>query len=290
MNRIKYTLLIPFLSLIFSSILAQNKAIELNWLEQNNALKKDPLVSPQLMGVSWGVPFSRGEIKPNLAFKLTTQNGENLPLQTWTNAFWDDGSVKWLGLATVADVSKNGFKLMPIDAKKQVKRVGESIVKISEGPLSITIENGKIACKIPKNGTILLDSLKINGQLIGTSGQLICLKQDGLDDDFSKEIKKESFKSNVKKVTIEQLGDIKTVIKIEGVFTNAQRSWLPFIVRLYFYAGVENIKIVQTLIYDGQGEKDFIKGLGWEFKISSRKGTLNSHPKPLIKSFSPCPS
>ena len=164
-----------------------------------------------------------------------------------------------------------------IDAKKQVKRVGESIVKISEGPLSITIENGKIACKIPKNGTILLDSLKINGQLIGTSGQLICLKQDGLDDDFSKEIKKESFKSNVKKVTIEQLGDIKTVIKIEGVFTNAQRSWLPFIVRLYFYAGVENIKIVQTLIYDGQGEKDFIKGLGWEFKVPLREEILNRH-------------
>jgi hypothetical protein len=276
MNKIKDTLLISILSLISFAISAQNKTIELKWLEQNTP-KTNPSVSPQLTGVSWGVPFSRGEIKPNSAFELTNQSGENLPLQTWTNAFWDDGSVKWLGLATVANVSQSGLKLTPIDVKKQIKRVGESGVKIAETPLSINVENGKIACKILKNGNILLDSLKINGQLIGTSGQLICLKQDGLDDDFSKEIKKESFKSSVQKVTIEQRGDIKTVVKIEGVFANAQRSWLPFIVRLYFYAGVENIKIVQTIIYDGQSEKDFIKGLGWEFKVPMREEILNRH-------------
>jgi YetA-like protein len=276
MNKIKYPLLIVLLALINTFLLAQKQSIELNWLEQN-APKKDPALVPQLSGVSWGVPFSRGEIKHNLAFKLTNQSGENLPLQTWTNAFWDDGSVKWLGLATVADVSKNGFKLIPSDVKKEVIILGENLIQISDDPYDITIKNGRIACKIPKNGAILIDSLKINGQLIGTSGQLICLKQDGLDEGFDKDIKKESFKSDIKKVTIEQLGDIKTVVKIEGVFTNKERSWLPFIVRLYFYAGVENIKIVQTIIYDGQGEKDFIKGLGWEFKVPLREEILNRH-------------
>ncbi|MDZ7876145.1 MAG: hypothetical protein U5L45_00665 [Saprospiraceae bacterium] len=276
MNKIKYTLLIAFLSLFYFTISAQTKPIQLKWLE-GDTLKTHPSLSSPLTGVSWGVPFSRGQLKPNSAFELTTSSGDNLPLQTWTNAFWDDGSVKWLGLATVTDAAKTGFQLTPLNVQKQAKRVGEYAVKVSETPLSINVENGKIASKILKNGAYLLDSLKINGQLIGTSGQLICLKQDGLDDDFSKEIKKESFKSSIQKVTIEQRGDIKTVIKIEGVFANEKRSWLPFIVRLYFYAGVEHIKIVQTLIYDGQGEKDFIKGVGWEFKVPMREEILNRH-------------
>ena len=271
----KNLLLLAFLSLI-TSLSAQKQPIALKWLDENTC-KTDPSVSKQLTGVSWGVPFSRGETKPNTAFSLTNENGETLPLQTWTNAFWDDGSVKWLGLATVTDVENKAFVLNETGTTKNAKRVGENTVKVTEGPLSINVENGIIACKIPKNGTFLLDSLKINGQLIGTLGQLICLKQDGLDDDFDKNIKKESFKSSVQHVTIEQSGDLKTVIKINGVFVNNERSWLPFIVRLYVYAGVENIKIVQTIIYDGNGEKDFIKGLGWEFKVPMREEVLNRH-------------
>ena len=72
---------------------------------------------------------------------------------------------------------------------------------------------------------------------------------------ISQTIEKQVFKSKIAKVEIEQKGDVKTVIRIEGKFANEQREWLPFIIRLYFYAGVENVKIVQTLIYDGEAER-----------------------------------
>ena len=139
----KNILLLSFLLLI-TSLSAQKQPIALKWLDENTS-KTDPSVSKQLTGVSWGVPFSRGETKPNTAFSLTNENGETLPLQTWTNAFWDDGSVKWLGLATVTDVSNKAFVLNETGTTKNAKRIGENIVKVTEGPLSICTTKGFLA-------------------------------------------------------------------------------------------------------------------------------------------------
>jgi len=36
------------------------------------------------------------------------------------------------------------------------------------------------------------------------------------------------------------------------------RSWLPFVVRLYFFAGSGEIRVVHSFVFDGDGEKDFI--------------------------------
>ena len=43
------------------------------------------------------------------------------------------------------------------------------------------------------------------------------------------------------------------------------REWLPFVVRLYFYAGTEAVRVVHTIVFDGDDQKDFIRGLGLAF-------------------------
>src|SRR5882724_12625099 len=42
-------------------------------------------------GVSFGVPWSRGSVKPETTFSLTSE-GQHLPLQSWPLAYWPDGS------------------------------------------------------------------------------------------------------------------------------------------------------------------------------------------------------
>ncbi len=264
MKKIR-TFLILFFLLKISVSFAQKQPIALNWLSATTPSVK--------MGFSWGVPFKRGEVLPKESFILKDNNGKTLPLQTWTNAYWDDGSLKWLGLATVAEGSEKAFELS-VDKAEKMNSVA---VEVTETPLSITIKNGKIGCKIPKKGSVLLDSLTINDKIIGNGGHLTCLWQNAPDDDFMSVIKKETFKSQIQKVDIEQKGLIKTVIRIEGKMANRNREWLPFIVRLYFYAGIENVRIVQTLIYDGEAEQDFIKGFGWQFDVPMREEVLNRH-------------
>ena len=51
--------------------------------------------------VSFGVPFDKGEVFPENKLRLSAESGEDIPIDTWTLAYWPDGSVKWGGIAGV---------------------------------------------------------------------------------------------------------------------------------------------------------------------------------------------
>ena len=55
------------------------------------------------------------------------------------------------------------------------------------------------------------------------------------------------------------------------------REWLPFVVRLYFYGGSEQVKMVHSFVYDGDQKKDFIRSLGIRFDIPMREALYNRH-------------
>src|SRR5262245_26229772 len=76
---------------------AQNvAAVELNWIG-------DP--PPVTTGVSGGVPWVRGTMRPGQTFALSDAAGRPLPLQSWLLAYWPDGSMKFAGFATVSQPS-----------------------------------------------------------------------------------------------------------------------------------------------------------------------------------------
>ena len=45
----------------------------------------------------------------------------------------------------------------------------------------------------------------------------------------------------------------------------AARRWLPFTLRLYFYAGSDSLRVLHTIVFDGDESKDFIRGIGLRF-------------------------
>ena len=72
---------------------------------------------------------------------------------------------------------------------------------------------------------------------------------------------------------------MRAVVKIEGMHQSesSERSWLPFTLRLYLYAGLESVRLVHTFIYDGEAKHDFIKGLGLSFAVPLREEYHNRH-------------
>ena len=54
-------------------------------------------------------------------------------------------------------------------------------------------------------------------------------------------------------------------------------SGFLFVVRLYFYGGSEQIKMVHSFIYDGDQKKDFIRSLGIRFDVPMREALYNRH-------------
>ena len=217
--------------------------IPIHWLENPPATDT---------GVSFGVPFARGEVQRSQTLTLIAPDGKSLPLQQWPLAFWPDGSIKFLGLATVAS-GPGPFRLAPgTPAPGGVKATANSV------------DTGKLQCTFGRNA--LIDSITIDGRVVARDGHLVCTL-DGAPE----------FTSAVRKVTLEQSGPVRATVKIEGVHKNASREWLPFTVRLYFYSGQEAIRLVHTIVYDGDHEKDFIRGLGLSFAIPMREQLHNRH-------------
>jgi len=262
-----------------------------NWLQSVNANEMDTTsptttsepgeVSVQLLdgkpltldsGVSFGVPWKQGSVPRTSTFQLSS-DGKQLPLQSWPLAYWPDGSLKWSGFATV--VPANVSTPMKLSVGKS--DVAGSI-KVTNSAQSYTVDTGPLKCVIPVAGSSsLVESMTIDERPIVGIGQLVCILQNGPQTNAEDSPAREKFISQVKKVTVEQPGPVRAVLKLEGVHkgVTSGREWLPFVVRLYFYTGQTAVRMVHTITFDGDQEKDFVRGLGLQFAVPLREEARN---------------
>jgi hypothetical protein len=246
---------------------AQASPVTINWLD-----KTPP---PSATGVSWGVPWPKDAVQKAQAFSLKTDDGKDLPLQTWPMAYWPDGSLKWSGFATAADPkTTGGLTLAPSSA---AATLSGPTVSVTESADAITIDTGWQQCRIPRQGEYLIDTLTAGGKIVARNGYLECIAQDGPDNDPAIPQPRQRYVSDITKVTVEQSGPVRAVVKIEGMHKSATRSWLPFYVRLYFYPGPTPIRLVHSFVFDGDQDKDFIRGLGIVFSVPMREEVQNRH-------------
>ncbi len=248
--------------------------VTLHWLSHN---------APALpTGVSWGVPWPRGAVSKNQAFTLTTASDQVLPLQSWTLAYWPDGSIKWTGFATcVPTGTTETLTLAPANqaasATPSEAAPAGPTVQVAESATTYQINTGPLQAIIDKWGGGIVRSLSVNGHVVARNGRLVCILQDGPADDPARAVSRQEYISTVTKVTLEQSGPVRAVLKLAGVHQaeDGARQWLPFDVRLYFYAGQTTIRMVHTITYDGNPQQDFIRGLAVTFAVPFREETQN---------------
>lgn len=254
------------LSVFLQPVDAQD-SVSLQWLG-NEA----PSISS---GVSWGVPWPRGEVQEEESFGLVNSDGDALPLQSWTIAYWPDGSVKWSGFATVGDPD-TGTELQLTPGTSHST---EEEISVIESETSYTIDTGPLQLRITKWGGHLFRSISIDGTEVGRNAKLMAVLQDGAEDFAWDDRPTEKYISNVEKVTLESDGPVRSVLKIEGVHKGevSAREWLPFVVRFYLYAGETSVRMVHSVIYDGDAEKDMVRGLGLHLSVPMREQVQNRH-------------
>jgi hypothetical protein len=257
-------------SLYSSSLFAQeNTPIKLSWLGGE--------VPGAPTGVSWGIPLAEGN-DPHTTYILKDEKGQLLPLQSWPMAYWPDGSLKWVAFSTVVDSNSGAtFELHP--DKKVAGRHLNTKIELSENVDDINVDCGDIQYTVSKQGQHLFKSIKIDDREISSSARLVCILQNGPTRDVGIQPSREEYIGSIENVTIEQKGPIRVVLKIEGrhASESGNRSWLPFIVRLYFYAGQQTVRMMHTIIYDGDQERDFIRGLGIVFDVPLNEQLYNRH-------------
>ena len=242
-------------------------AVALTWLGG------DPPASP--LGVSWGVPWPRGAVPPAAPLTARTNDGRALPTQSWPLAFWPDGSVKWSGLAIAADANLVG----PLSVASGPAVAPSSPVRVREDADVVEIFTGPLRCRIARRGRNVIDSLVVDSREVARDGRLIAVREDRSEYDAKRLRREEEFTSRVTTVTVEQSGPVRAVVRIEGRHEGGDpaRAWLPFVLRLYFTAGLQSVRIVHSFVFDGDASRDFIRGLGLAFSVPFREERQNRH-------------
>ena len=105
MGRLIFCMVFTALVVTFTNVRVITQSTQMKWLGD-----KAP---GGAIGVSWGVPWPEGKVQKNRQFKLTTSDGQAKPLQSWTLAYWPDGSIKWTGFATVANAARDQDRCAP---------------------------------------------------------------------------------------------------------------------------------------------------------------------------------
>src|SRR6185369_9715287 len=125
-------------------------------------------------GVSFGVPWPQGSVQRSETFALTS-NGQQLPLQSWPLAYWPDGSLKWIGFATVVPAGLSNSLTL-----SSGRSAVSGSVKVTKNGNDLTIDTGSLKCVIPAAGSVnLIESMTVEGRSVVGAGELVCILQNG---------------------------------------------------------------------------------------------------------------
>lgn len=233
----------------------------------------------RFMGTTWGTPWPKGQVKAESTFAVYDTKNKPVPAQSWILAYWPDGTVKWSGHAIAPQARPSKHYSVRSDERPHEPKVKVSARDNSD---AVVVDTGPLRCTLPKSGSALISKIERDSQPALTNGHLVALHQDQPSgDDGQHNAKTTPFASSIDAVTIEQAGPVRAVVKIDGKHQapSTGRAWLPFSVRLYFYAGSDHIRMVHSFVLDGDEHKDFISGLGVRFSVPMRDELYNRHTR-----------
>jgi hypothetical protein len=258
---------------LLSCAAAQSDSVKVKWLEGT---------PDYLGGVTFGLPWPRGQHQANSTTFTASGDAE---LQSWVTAYWPDGSLKWTGHALGATdspadeytITASGSGNGNVTASRLRRQAGNSTsgIQVTNSGGEIVVDTGKVTATFPTSGSILVSSIKAGSKTVGSNGRLILRSQSGTADDNEEGkptgIEYFNFGSKISNVTVSDSNTVRALVTVQGTHSpvdeGSHKDWLPFTLRFYLYANSEAIRIIHTIIYDGDSKTDFISGLGVRFDV-----------------------
>lgn len=256
---------------LIGCVAAQSSSVKVKWLEAT---------PDYLGGVTFGLPWPRGQ---HLANATTFTASENAQLQSWVTAYWPDGSLKWTGHALGAsDSPADEYTITasgPGNSTSSYTRRQSNGIKVTNVGNEIVVDTGKIKAAFPQSGNVLVSWIKAGSKTVGENGRLILRSQSGTPDDDEDGkptgIDFFSFTSKVSNVTVSEDNSARTLVTVSGLHSidgdGAHDDWLPYTVRFYLYVNSEAIRVIHTIVYDGDMKKDFLSGIGLRLDVPLAK-------------------
>ncbi|KAF7523513.1 hypothetical protein G7054_g11721 [Neopestalotiopsis clavispora] len=254
--------------------------VSVRWLEGAPAVN---------LGTTFGLPWPRGKYPANsTTFSAADVDGDQVNLQSWITAYWPDDSIKWTGHAIGAsDSVSEEYFIKPSSAASNftssTSKRRATGMSVSESDDDIVVNTGKITATFKKLGSILISSIEsASGKTIGQNGLLVLQSQSSIVDDDSagSQPDKVAFQSEIEETTVSEQSEVRSLVTIKGrhqSLTDGHEPWLQFTLRFYLYTDSEAIRVIHTIIYDGDQETDFITGIGIRFDVPLSDELYNRH-------------
>ncbi|MBQ3912960.1 MAG: hypothetical protein II694_08305 [Lachnospiraceae bacterium] len=225
---------------------------------------------------TFGCMWKQGEVKPSSDYVCANADGTKVPLQSRVTAYWPDGSVKWSAHTTDADALSDNIEVLPGDGAKAAGRT-VSVKRDGEG---YAVDNGCFTVCIPGPGAQLISKIEAGSRLVAKSFRPeLLLSGPAVIDGNRAEIVRE-FSGRVDSAEIEEQGSLMCAVKFTGTHVDRHGTErLRFIIRMKICAGSERLDFTHTFIYDGEPDKDYLKGLSVSFEIPAAGEPYNRHIK-----------
>jgi len=244
--------------------------MKLKWLDESPKFKT---------GVSFGIPWRKGELFPNEIQKTSALN--DTILQNGIMAYWNDGSVKWTKHAGTFDKNAeiNEFQIKEDSQHSENKETQNLAIEKFNG---IYIADGSFMAFFPKHGAgkNLLDVIRKDGQVYLKNLRLTA------------KVNNENYISKVEDVSLEDNGAIMAVVKVTGAIYKDAEELQKYIVRFKFYKGTNQVDITHTIIIVSDKNiqeialsyDSVLKGDAWNrhIRIAGEDGIYNEPAKLLI--------
>ncbi len=204
-------------------------------------------------GQTFGMAWPRGAMSKRQSLAVRDTAGRALPAQSWTTATWPDGSVKWTAHALPADIAIGAG----VEVTQGRATAPAAPVRIEERGDAVLIRSGDAVWEIARTGNAVVRQATRNGRAVLRDVALVGEVRQG-----SPEGPRVALSGTIERVTIEQRGPVRAVVKVEGRHVGGGQTMLPFVVRLYAYAGSDGLRIVHSFIHDVDPAAWFVSGIG----------------------------
>ena len=223
---------------------------------------------------TFGCMWKQGECSTDTGYVCRSAEGREVPIQSRVTAFWPDGSVKWT--AHTADAEKLGSEAEVLTGNPAPYE-GMTVAEDADG---IVLKSGLITVNVKKDGRYLFESAERDGKaFLKNALPVLMLEEPGVLQGHPVKIQKD-YKGVIEKVSVEQEGKLTTILRYDGIHVSEDGDRkLPFIIRMEAGYNNPNLKFTHTFLYDGDEERDFLKGLGIRFETPVSGEYYNRHVK-----------
>ncbi len=204
-------------------------------------------------GQTFGMAWPRGQVSRRQDWSVRDAANNALAAQSWVTATWPDGSIKWTAHALAAD-NAPGESVIVQPGRLTLP---EAPIRVEERADTIVIASGERRWEIARSGEALIRDATCRNRTVLRDVALVAEVRQGAPDG-----PRLPLIGCIERVTVEQRGPVRAVVKIEGRHVGGGQSILPFVVRLYAYAGSKALRVVHSFVHDVDPAALFVSGIG----------------------------